>query len=249
MSANTAPAVGAIIQARTGSTRLPRKALLDIGGKTMLERVVDRVRKAKSVSTIIVATTTQPQDDELAAHGASLGVHVSRGSEDDVLDRYYRAALEHKVDVVVRITSDCPLLEPSIVDAVVALLTTRRSTVDYAASTIQRTYPRGLDVEAVPFHVLEQVWTNAVNAHEREHVFPYIHDRPSEFQIAGVANDVDYSHLRWTVDTDDDLRLVRALYAALGDRPFRWTDVLNIVHATPALASMNADVIQKPARD
>jgi spore coat polysaccharide biosynthesis protein SpsF len=215
----------------------------------MLARVVDRARRARTIDCVIVATTTKPQDDALADHARSLGVEVYRGEEDDVLDRYYRAATLHALDVVVRITSDCPLLDPGLADTVVQLLLDPASRADYAANTIARTYPRGLDVEAVPFATLERVWRDATSAHERAHVFPYVYEHPQEFSIAGIADSVDRSAMRWTVDTPEDLSFVRGVCRLLGTRDFSWTDVLKVLEANPALLEINAQVRQKSAHD
>ena len=241
--------VGAIIQARMGSTRLPGKALLDIDGMSMLARVVDRVRRARTIDRVIVATTTKTQDDPLAEHARTLPVDVYRGDEHDVLDRYYQAASQHALDIVVRITSDCPLLDPGLVDDVVRLLLDPASPVDYAANTVTRTYPRGLDVEAVPFATLARAWRDATSAHERAHVFPYVYEHPEVVSFAGVADLVDRSGMRWTVDTDDDLAFVREICRRLGTREFTWTDVVQVLDANPELLRINAQVRQKSAHD
>jgi spore coat polysaccharide biosynthesis protein SpsF (cytidylyltransferase family) len=239
-----------IVQARMGSTRLPGKVLADIAGTPMLGRVVDRVRRAVSVDCIIVATTDGRRDDPLADYAAGLGVDdVYRGSEDDVLDRYYQAARRAALDVVVRVTADCPLLDPGLLDRVVALLTAEGSRVDYAANTLQRAFPRGLDVEAVPMATLERVWREAGSAHQRAHVFPYIHDHPSAFVLAGITDPVDRSAMRWTVDTPEDLAFVREVCAALGRRDYTWRDVVAILDARPALLQINATVRQKTAHE
>jgi spore coat polysaccharide biosynthesis protein SpsF (cytidylyltransferase family) len=241
--------VGAIVQARMGSTRLPGKALLDIDGLSMLARVVDRARRAQRVDCIVVAAPSTSGDDELAAHAAALGVDVYRGDEHDVLDRYYQAAKLHQLNVVVRVTSDCPLLDPGVLDAVVDLLVAPGSRVEYAASTLVRTYPRGLDVEAVPFPVLERVWREARSPHERAHVFPYIHEHTGRFVTAGISEPIDRSHMRWTVDTEDDLAFVRAVCRALGTLEFTWRDVLKVLDANPELVRINALIRQKSAYD
>ena len=241
--------VGAIVQARMGSTRLPGKALLDIAGMSMLARVVERTRRAQAIDRVIVATTTKAQDDRLAAHARELAVDVYRGDEEDVLDRYYQAARLHMLDVVVRITSDCPLLDPGLVDRVVRPLLDPSSKVDYSANTVRRTYPRGLDVEAVPFATLERAWREAQSPHERAHVFPYVYEHPDKFSLAGIADAVDRSDMRWTVDTEEDLRFVREVYQALGARDFTWVDVLQVLEARPELLRINSLVRQRPAHE
>lgn len=241
--------VGAIVQARMGSSRLPGKVLLDIAGMSMLARVVDRTRRARTIDRVIVATTTMTQDDPLAEHARGLGVDVFRGDEQDVLDRYYQAASHHHLDVVVRITADCPLLDPGLVDAVVGVLLEPGSRVDYSANTLRRTFPRGLDVEAVPFATLERVWREAQSFHQRAHVFPYITEHPGLFSLAGITDTVDRSEMRWTVDTEEDLIFVRELFRALGSREFTWRDVVKVIDAQPELLQINASVRQKTAHD
>lgn len=241
--------VGAIVQARMGSTRLPGKALLDIAGMSMLARVIDRTRRARTIDRVIVATTTKTQDDPLVEHARELSVDVYRGDEEDVLDRYYQAARHHKLGVIVRITSDCPLLDPGLSDEVVRPLLDAASRVDYSANTLRRTFPRGLDVEAVPFATLERVWREAKSVHERAHVFPYIYGHPDRFSMMGIADTIDRSDMRWTVDTDEDLIFVREVYRTLGAREFTWKDVLKVLDAKPELLQINAMVRQKSAHD
>lgn len=232
-----------------GSTRLPGKALADIGGMSMLARVVDRVRQATTVNRVIVATTTQAHDDVLANHARDLGVEVFRGDEEDVLDRYFQAAVHHHLEIVVRITSDCPLLDPGVLDAVVAPVLAPGSRVEYASTGLRRTYPRGMDVEVVPFRTLAQVWRDAQAPHERAHVFPYIYEHRERFVTVSVVDAVDRSHMRWTVDTPEDLLFVREVYRALGTEVFTWRDVLTLLERQPALLQINEHVRQKTAHD
>ncbi|MSO55867.1 MAG: acylneuraminate cytidylyltransferase [Acidobacteria bacterium] len=241
--------VGAIVQARMGSTRLPGKALLDIAGMSMLARVVDRTGRARTIDRVIVATTTKAQDDPLVEHALELPVDVYRGDEEDVLDRYYQTATYHKLDVIVRITSDCPLLDPGLADDVVRPLLDAASRVDYSANTLRRTFPRGLDVEAVPFATLERVWREATSVHDRAHVFPYIYEHPDKFSMTGVADTIDRSEMRWTVDTEEDLMFVRKVCLALGAREFTWCDVLALLERQPELLRINKMVREKSARE
>jgi spore coat polysaccharide biosynthesis protein SpsF len=237
--------VGAIVQARMGSTRLPGKALLDIAGMSMLARVVDRTRRARTIDRVIVATSTNAQDDRLEEHARQLPVEVFRGDEEDVLDRYYQAAVRYQLDVVVRITSDCPLLDPGLADEVVRPLLDPASRVDYSANTLRRTYPRGLDVQAVPAATLARAWREATTAHERAHVFPYVYEHPEKFSLAGLADPIDRSGMRWTVDTSEDLTFVREVCRALGTLDYTWTDVLKVLDDKPELLGINALVRQK----
>lgn len=243
------PRVGAIIQARMGSSRLPGKVLADIEGRTMLARVIDRVRLAREVHDVLVATSDAAGDDAVAAAAAAEGLTAVRGSEHDVLDRYVQAARHARLDVVVRVTADCPLLDPDLTDAVIRLVIDGQGQVDYAANTLRRTFPRGLDVEVAPMATLERAWREARSLHERAHVFPWVYEVPGRCRLAGVTHDTDWSHLRWTVDTPEDLAAVRGIYRALAGRAFRWRDVLAVVAANPALADVNAGVRQKTAHE
>lgn len=220
--------VGAIIQARMGSTRLPGKALVDLEGAPMLARVIERSRRARTIAQVVIATTTKSDDDPIVACGRQIGVDVFRGDEADVLDRYYQAARHYGFDVVARITSDCPLIDPGLVDEVLQPLLDRASPVDYSANTLCRTYPRGLDVQACPIGTIERAWREARTSHEREHVFPYVYEHPELFRFFSVSDSVDRSDLRWTVDTADDLAFVRKVYRALGATDFTWRDVLKV---------------------
>jgi spore coat polysaccharide biosynthesis protein SpsF len=237
--------VVAIIQARTRSSRLPRKALLDIGGATMLERVVRRTRRASLLNDVVVATTVEPDDVAIVTECDRLAAPVFRGSENDVLDRYYRAALTFKAEAVVRITSDCPLIDPSIIDKVVRAFADQSP--DYASNSLTRTYPRGLDVEVMTIEALARARSQATEHYQRAHVTPYICQRPDLFRLLSVTGDGDYSDLRWTVDTDKDLALVRAIYERFdNDDSFPWRDVLTLLADEPGLREINRDVRQKP---
>lgn len=211
-----------------GSTRLPGKALLDIEGMPMLARVIERSRRAGTVDQVVIATTTKPADDAIAWCGRALGAEVFRGDESDVLDRYYRAAHHFGFDIVVRITSDCPLIDPGLVDAVLQPLIDGTAAADYSANTLRRTYPRGLDVQAAPLGTIDRAWREATSAFDREHVFPYVYEHPERFRFFSVSDEVDRSHLHWTVDTAADLAFVREVYRALGPAEFTWRDVLKV---------------------
>ena len=234
----------AIIQARMGSTRLPGKVLADIGGRTMLGRVVARARRASTLDEVVVATSTLPEDEAVAREAARLGAPVFRGSEQDVLDRYHEAAREFRADVVVRITSDCPLIEPEVVDRVGAEFA--RAAADYASNNMPQTYPRGLDVEVVTADALARAWREAREPYQRVHVTPYIYQHPELFRLLPVVAGRDYSGHRWTVDTPEDLAFVRAVYERLGDSDLvSWRDVLALLEREPELAGLNRHVRQK----
>jgi len=233
-----------------GSSRLPGKVLLDIAGTPMLARVVGRARRAQTVNRVIVATTTKPQDDPLAAYARRLPVDVFRGDEDDVLDRYYQASREYELDVVVRITSDCPLLDSGLLDTVVRAVVDAGERVDFCSNTIERRYPRGLDVEVAPRATLDRLWRTARAPHYRAHVFPYVYEHPDEFVTRSVTDTIDRSFMRWTVDTEEDLMFVREVYRQLGpDEPGSWRDVVALLERQPTLLRINEAVRQKTAHE
>jgi len=235
----------AIVQARLGSSRLPGKVLADLAGRTMLARVVRRLRRCRRLDEVVVATSTSPADDDVAAECGRLDVPVFRGSEADVLDRYYQAALFHGAGVVVRVTADCPLIEPEIVDLVVERFRTTRA--DYARNTETRTYPRGLDAEAVALPALVMAWHLARAEYERAHATPFLYGNPDMFRVTSVTHAIDYSGHRWCVDTPDDLRLLRAIYQRFdGDDRCHWLEVLNLLAREPSLGELNRHVAQKP---
>jgi len=186
-----------IIQARLGSTRLPQKILLDLCGKPVIQRVYERACKIDKTDDVIVATTLSNSDDRLADFCRNNGIPLFRGSENDVLDRYYRAAKHFKADAVIRITGDCPLIDPAVVNLVV--LTFRSAEVDYASNVQPPTYPDGLDTEIFTFSALETAWKYATGSYDREHVTPYIYNSGS-FRLLNVPNGEDCSSERWTVD-------------------------------------------------
>lgn len=238
--------VVAIVQARMSSTRLPGKVLLDIAGAPMLDRVLARVRRARRVHQIVVATTREAVDDVLAAHCGRRSIPVVRGSKDDVLDRYREAAEQFPGDAIVRITSDCPLLSPEVVDRVVARFVEAAPGFDYVSNSLEpRTFPRGLDVEVIAPAALERASREDHNPGWREHVTPYLYRNPDRFRIGRVDADEDHSQLRWTVDTPADLRFARSVYAAFPNDGFEWTDVLALLASRPELVEINRGVPQK----
>ena len=240
--------VVAIIQARMGSTRLPGKVLRQIGTKTMLARVVERTLRASTLDEVVVATTTQADDEAIVAECRRLGVPFFRGRERDVLDRYWQTARAYQVQAVVRITSDCPLIEPEVIDRVVDAFL--HAAPDYASNTLERSYPRGLDTEAVGLAALERAWHEATEAYQRVHVTPYLYQHPELFRLLSVTGDVDRSNYRWTVDTLEDLAFVREVYERLGDDAMiGWTEVLDLLVREPDLAERNRQVQQKALQD
>jgi spore coat polysaccharide biosynthesis protein SpsF len=259
--------VVAIIQARMSSSRLPGKVLLDIAGQPMLARVVARTARAASVHQVLVATTTDASDDPVAAHCDSMGIPYTRGSLDDVLDRYYQAASQFKADVVVRITGDCPVIEPVLIDDCVNALL--EGSYDFTCNRLPppftRTYPIGLDTEVCTFAALEKAWNEATETFHREHVMPYLYEgvelsaisrqlsegvSPRGFKIAQLHHTTDFGDYRWTVDTSEDLEFMRRVFDHFDGRDdFSWKEVLDLVHNEPELAAINSAVRHKTLYD
>jgi spore coat polysaccharide biosynthesis protein SpsF len=253
------------------SSRLPGKVLLDIVGQPMLARVVERARRARTVEQTVIATTVDVSDDPIERLCAERGYPCFRGSAYDVLDRYYQAARQFGAEIVVRVTADCPVIDPELIDEVVMALlgeefmsgqwtvdsssTFQPSTrYDFAANRLPppwgRTYPIGLDVEVCTFSGLEIAWREARLPHQREHVMPFFYDNPERFRICLVNHDVDLSAYRWTVDTPEDLELLRQVYARFdGGDEFSWLDVLALFEREPELRQINARVQHKDYRE
>jgi spore coat polysaccharide biosynthesis protein SpsF len=244
--------VVAIVQARMGSTRLPGKVLAEIGGLPMLVHVVERVRRCHEVHDVWVATTAEAADDAIERLCRERTYSFYRGSTQDVLDRYVQAARLARADVIVRLTADCPLLDPALVDLTVRAFLDAAPPADLVVNRLPgaRTYPIGLDTEVASRPALERAWREAGEPHQREHVFPYLYDPPGRFRVVRLDAEEDYGALRWTVDTPQDLEFVRQVVSRLDrDGRFGWRDVLAIVQAEPALALINADVPHKTHRD
>ena len=237
-----------IIQARMGSRRLPGKVLLDLGGETVLARVVHRLQRSREINKIVVATTSTSDDDAIVTECERLHVLCYRGSEHDVLDRYYHASCVHAAETIVRITSDCPVIDPQLADETVITLMDQKA--DYASNVLVRTYPRGLDTEVFTATALERAWREAGEPHQREHVTPYLYEHPEIFRLSSVSGKVDYSRYRWTLDTREDLELLRRIYSHFDNRDdFGWQDVLQLMEREPELAEFNSQVLQKSIRD
>ena len=235
----------AIIQARMGSSRLPAKVLTDLRGKPVLQRVVSRAKRAQLLDQVVVATTHSPRDDAIIDVCRVHGWDHFRGDEYDVLDRYYRAASHFKADVIVRITSDCPLIEPEIVDRVVDGYLEEHNQIDYASNVFPfRSFPRGLDVEAVSKDALRRAWQQDRNPVWREHVTLYIQRNPDLFKTKNVTNPVDHSSMRWTVDTLEDLTFLRRIFDSFHHDDFGWEDVLSLLKKHPEWLKINEHVQQ-----
>jgi spore coat polysaccharide biosynthesis protein SpsF len=240
----------AIVQARMTSTRLAGKVLADVCGQPMLARELGRVMAMKEQDEVVVATTTNAADDAVADLARRSGARVFRGDEHDVLGRYLGAAREAKADVVVRLTADCPLLDPAESDRVVRALVDRAGEADYASNVLRRTYPRGLDTEAFFMDALERAARLGRSGPAREHVTWVMHTERRDLFLRHAVVDPsgeNASDLRWTVDTPDDLRMVRKVYETLhlADRPWSYLEVLYYIRAHPEVAAINAHVEQK----
>jgi spore coat polysaccharide biosynthesis protein SpsF len=230
----------AIIQARMTSTRLPGKIMMDIAGRPLIDHVVKRAQQAQTLDLVTVATTDCLADDRVEQYCSEASIPCFRGSEEDVLDRYYRAALHFKADVIVRLTADCPLMDPAVVDQLVR--TFRRGDYDYVSNTIEPTYPDGLDAEVFGRHALERTWREARLKSDRGHVTPYIRKHPELFRLKNVRYTEDLSAFRWTVDEPKDLELVRTVYSHFGLMPFGMPEVLEFLRKNPELGRLNAGI-------
>jgi len=236
--------INAVIQARAGSTRLPAKVLADLGGRSVLEWVVRAARAANRIDEVIVATSTLAGDDVVADLAESLGALVVRGSEDDVLSRFVAALDAYPADALVRLTADCPLLDPSLIDAVAGAWAAA-PTLDYVSTVVVRSLPRGMDIELVTAGALRAVDRIAVG-HDRVHVTSAVYADPTAYRLLGLCVTPPANDLRVTLDTAEDLDLLRALVVELPDAPPQWRDVVAILRARPDLVAINADVVQKP---
>jgi spore coat polysaccharide biosynthesis protein SpsF len=240
----------AIIQAHMGSSRLPGKVLMDLGGKTVLERVVGRTQRCRELDQVVVATATLPSDDVIVDACNRMQVPVFRGSDSDVLDRFTGAARAYAAEICVRITSDCPLIDPGVSDEIIRRFKQASPPVDYASNKIPQSYPRGLDTEVFTFESLERAWRQATEPYERTHVTIYIHERPEQFRLLSIVSDVDRADWRWTVDTGEDLEFLRQVYRRIGgDGFFSWKEVLALLEREPSLREINRHVRQKGARE
>jgi spore coat polysaccharide biosynthesis protein SpsF len=241
--------VVAILQARMGSTRLPGKVLLPAAGKSLIRHMLDRVGRCSTIDELWLATSEDKANNPLAAEVEKAGVNVFRGSEDDVLSRYATVAKRTGADWVVRLTGDCPLHDPSIIDTVVRFAIEHASEFDYVSNSLQPIYPDGLDVEVFTSTALARAAKEATTALQREHVTPFIHryhDGPGPFRVGRVIGPADFSHLRWTVDEPADYEVVKEIFEALypGNPAFGWLDVLALVTRRPELIIKNSNIVR-----
>lgn len=245
----------AVVQARTGSSRLPGKVMYPLAGRPALSHVVERLHSASTIDRTVVATSSKRQDDVLARYVPEFGAEVYRGSEENVLKRFYEAADRRDPDVLVRITGDCPLLDPRVVDAVVSKL--RSTSADYATNVLERSFPRGLDVEAFTAASFETVYERSNRPHHEEHVTPYYRENPSRYDLVNLSADEVYdepdlrdrTEVRLTLDEAADYELLDSIYEELYDgEPIGIENVIEYLDATE-LATLNAEVEQKEVSD
>ncbi len=234
----------AIIQARMGSTRLPDKVLMKLADKTVLEHVIERVSRSELVQGIVVATTVKKRDLEIARLCAMKGISIFCGSEDDVLDRFYQAAKQFRIKNIIRITADCPLIDPQVIDRAVKLYFDTGA--DYVSNTLEETFPDGLDVEVFSFDALEAAWKDARLMSEREHVTPYIRKNSGRFSTASMKHTVDLSGKRWTLDTQEDLEFLKIIFENIYyKRPdFNMTDILAFIEKYPEIERINSEALR-----
>lgn len=239
--------ITAIIQARMGSTRLPGKVLKTVLGKPLLLTLIERLQKAKTLSNIVVATTTKEEDNPIETLCRDAGVPCFRGDSEDVLSRYIHAMRFFGVDIGVRITGDCPLIDPDIVDKAVLLFLESSAQFDYVSNCVKRTYPRGMDVEVFSYETLEKVYQEASTSDEREHVTYYILTHPTLFNIGSLEEKENLSFLRLTVDTPEDFLLISKIIETLGVKSphFSLAEIITTLSKHPDWIEINAHVKQK----
>ena len=236
-----------IVQARMGSSRLPGKVLKKVLDRPLLAYQMERLQRCDSVDEIMIATSIDKRDDVLDQFYRDNGIRCFRGSEDDVLERYYLAAKEVQADVVVRVTGDCPLIDPVIIDQVINFYLDNKILYDYVSLGTERTYPRGMDTEVFPFWVLEKSYKEAYTPAQHEHVTPYIYQNPQLFRIGSLIHEPDLSCHRWTVDQEEDFVLIEKIISNLYPvKPnFTMYDILDLFRLYPEWVEINAHVEQK----
>ena len=230
--------IGCIIQTRMGSSRLPGKVMMRLDEKsTVLEYVINQLSFCKLIDQKIIATTNLEQDNIIEKHAKELGLECFRGNSENVLERYYECAKKYKLDNILRITSDCPLIDPEITDRVIETYLTKK--YDYVSNTLPRTFPIGLDVEVFSFDVLERTWKSATLASEKEHVTPYIRNKKENFRLHNMKNFKKMDHLRWTLDRIEDFNLIKKIVTKIDKRPIVMSDILDLFSKQPELIKIN----------
>jgi len=232
------------------STRLPGKVLKEVLGKPLLEYQIERLKRSSHIHDIVVATTTNETDNPIVELTKKLCVKVYRGSENDVLSRYYEAAVKYRADIIVRLTSDCPVIDPVVVDDVIKYYLDNLGHYDYVSNAFLRTYPRGMDTEVFSFQVLKESYEEAEEQFEREHVTPFIYQRPKRYEIGIVQYITDMSFYRWTVDTPEDFNLVQRMLEELypKNKYFTLEDMFILLENHPEWRDINKMIEQKKLR-
>ena len=233
--------IGCIIQARVGSTRLPRKILKKVDNNfTVLDYVIKQLQSSKKIEKIIVATTVLEEDDGICDYLSSKKIEFFRGSSKDVLDRFFQCTKKFSLDIIIRITSDNPLIDPDIVDLVIEEYQDKKC--DFATNTIMRTFPYGTEVEVFSFETLKKAWKNAKKPSEREHVTPFIRNPENKFILSNIEHQEDISHLRYTIDRMDDLKLVKEIVKNILTRPILLQDVIKLHKNKPEIFEINKNI-------
>ncbi|MBM4177564.1 glycosyltransferase family protein [Candidatus Gribaldobacteria bacterium] len=238
--------VTAIVQARTTSSRLPNKVLMNLEEKPMVLRVLQKVKKAKQIKQIILAIPEGRDNDPLEYFAKENKIICYRGSENDVLSRYYEAAKQFEAKTIIRITADCPFIDPKIIDQVIRAH--KLSKADYTSNVLERTFPRGLDVEVFSFKALEKAYFEAEGNYRREHVTPYFFENPNLFKLCHVKakKELNRPELRLTVDTKEDFELTEKVYHHFKNKTFKTIDVIKYLDSRPELKQLNDHIFQKP---
>ncbi|MBI2016092.1 MAG: glycosyltransferase family protein [Candidatus Rokubacteria bacterium] len=239
------PRVVALVQARMGSSRLPGKVLAPLGGVPLLQAIVERVRGARTLHALVIATTERPADDAVAALAGRLGVACFRGADEDCLDRLARAARAHGADVVVRLTGDNPFVDGALVDWAVGERAAAEPPWDYVGTSRSGTFPVGISVEVVAHAALDCAWREATAPAHREHVTLWIVERPARFRVRDLVADPSDGDLRLTVDAPEDLELARRVFDHFGHRHFAWREAVAAVRVRPDWAALNRHVAQR----
>ena len=230
--------IGCIIQARMGSTRLPGKVMLKIDKKhPVIHYVLEQIQNCKYLDDITVATTNLKQDDVIAEFVKNYGINLFRGDSSNVLDRYYQCAKKFSYSKIIRITCDNPLIDPEIIDKIIEKFISNK--FDYVSNTITRTFPYGTEVEIFSFSALEKAWKNSKNDYEREHVTPHMYDKNNQFKISNFSFHTNLSRLRWTLDTKEDLKMIKTIVKKIEQRPIFLKDIIWILKNEPNLMNIN----------
>jgi spore coat polysaccharide biosynthesis protein SpsF len=236
-----------IVQARMTSSRLPGKVLRTVLNKPLLEFQIERLKRVKLADGIVIATTINETDMPIVNLCERLSIPYYRGSEDDVLARYWGAAKEYKADLIVRVTSDCPVIDPGVIDSVIQFYLDNSDKYDYVSNVLVRSYPRGMDTEVFSFSALDETFREATEQPDREHVTPFIHRQPQRYRLANAFYIEDQSQHRWTVDTLEDFELIKRTIEALypANPEFNMEDVLSLLKKNPEWLKINSHIEQK----